>query len=412
MVPRAARGRAAQLLLLLVAFAASPPPESAVYAQSLLVSPPPPAWRAPAEPNAPGDAEHAYRPVSSGAVLAPVLEAAPAAHAATPALHGLPPVFLESVAAFRPDETDRQGVDGWFYCSRIAGVQEWTPLDLANSRRVGTREAPVIVFSQQGLSGAAVGAYLLHPGMNGNEAIEIAKVWRSNVSGSVFLTGDAVKSMQGGDGVRFEVNVDGRPLVSVSLYQKGENISFTETVDVKVGSEIVFSTNSLASDAFDAIWCRFTLTVTSDGLGAALPPPPPRYAGDCDLLPATPASPAKCAPRLFIVGAMKCGTNTLGKALAEHPAVSLPLMRGEPNYFYPYVGSRCICCVACVLFLTRFPPAAAQTVDRRRLQGLHPRHGLGAQPDVRQEPLVPGQLQGCGAHPPSRPPRGDNGGHL
>ena len=33
---------------------------------------------------------------------------------------------------------------------------------------------------------------------------------------------------------------------------------------------------------------------------------------------------------------MKCGTNTLGAALAEHPAIVTPHFQGEPEYFYPY----------------------------------------------------------------------------
>lgn len=144
-----------------------------------------------------------------------------------------PPVVLESYAAFRADaESDSQGVDGWFYCTRVAGTQEWVPLDLSSSKRSGSKEAPVLTFNQQGLSGAAVGAYLLHPGVNGDESIEVAKVWRSLVSGTVTVTGEVVKSTTSGDGVQFIFAADERVVQSATFHQKGENISFSETVTV------------------------------------------------------------------------------------------------------------------------------------------------------------------------------------
>ena len=239
-------------------------------------------------------------------------------------------VLLDTSLSF-PGPPFLQGVDGLYYCSRPHGLSlPWVPLDLVGLPRPANS---ILQFGPAGLGALAFGQFVIHPGLSETHLVDFAKLWRSNASGAVLVSGEVIKQTNGGDGALFQLTLDGRLILSKVLKEQGDKLSFSEVVGVHVGSELAFVVNAVADADNDSLWTKFVIESSNQSATAHPLPAAEEPAGSCDMLP---GPPARCAPRIFIVGAMKCGTNTLGTALAEHPAVVAPPFPGEPEYFYPY----------------------------------------------------------------------------
>lgn len=217
-----------------------------------------------------------------------------------------------------------------------SGVSAWRPLPVKVTDSVTSER-----FTD--IEALAIGRYVMHPALVDGERIDVAKLWRSSVDGTVVIAGEATKMVEGGDGVLFEITVDDVVVLSKLLREKGQ-FEFVFKSAVNLNSTIAFVASIGYETAFcDALWTHFTISVAASE--PETPPcnggrPPllpvglsvqPRFTTACDVL--FPSS--TCAPRVFIVGTMKCGTNTLGSLLSEHPSTVPPLFSGEPDFFYP-----------------------------------------------------------------------------
>ena len=222
-----------------------------------------------------------------------------------------------------------QGHRNVFLCTRVRGgiSTEWLPLQLAGALN---DEDALWYDSTRHFGPLAFGRFLLHPSIVEGEHLDAAKVWRSNTAGGVVLSGEVVKAGPGGDGIVFEVYIAGVLQLSAEVTDNRTQFVFSHSCFVNVGTEVAFSVHARGTDYFDAVWSRFAISAAAVEIQSpqARPVSAPLV---CDSITGN-----VCAPKLFIVGAMKCGTNTLAKALLQHPSVVAPLDTGEPDFFYPY----------------------------------------------------------------------------
>lgn len=229
-----------------------------------------------------------------------------------------------------------QGHDNLFYLFRIQNIS-WLPLFLAG---LDSRNFLISAVNLGGgsMGGLAIGRFIMHPGMADGEKAEIAKSWRSTIHGNVSLTGEVVKQTSGGDGVLLEVYVGSKIVLSHIILLPRVKFEFTLDATLSLNETVIFSIGVVNNDYFDSVWTRFIITSLGQTIntGASVIPqilvkPTSTSEKLCDTLGGT-----ICAPRVFIVGTMKCGTNTLGAILKQHPSIAPPFFLDEPDFFFPY----------------------------------------------------------------------------
>ena len=219
-----------------------------------------------------------------------------------------------------------------FLCTRVRGgtSTEWLPLPLIG---VTNDEDAIWSDNTRHFGPLAFGRFLLHPSIVEGEHLDAAKVWRSNTAGGVVFSGEVVKAGPGGDGVLFELYIGGVLKLSAEITDNRTQFDFSHSDFVEIGMEVAFSIHARGTDHYDAIWSRFVIVTAA--VEVQLPQrraqPPPAV---CDTIVSSMGT--VCAPKLFLVGAMKCGTNTLVKAMLQHPSIVPPLTSDATEYFHPH----------------------------------------------------------------------------
>jgi len=192
------------------------------------------------------------------------------------------PIFirgpLAAVTLHRADEivadssrgfSDRQGLQ-WFYGSEAVGAPgdgatagSFHELQWSNNDWGYFWADPALAFLM-------ISRFVMHPSLRDDRPVAAVRRWLSHIGGHVRVSGTAERSADLGDGVRFEVRLDGRTVYSAALGTPGypKRCDFSLPLELRKGSTLDFAVFPVSSKLdFDTTTFRAIVTARSQAGG-------------------------------------------------------------------------------------------------------------------------------------------------
>jgi glycosyltransferase involved in cell wall biosynthesis len=149
-----------------------------------------------------------------------------------------------------------QGYADLFYCFRPAlePSSAWKLLPTVSVPRWAQDEND-FWYSITDNSPLGISTTTLHPSVSH----DAAKLWRSRVEGVILIEGEVLKVDTGGDGVDFSILVNSQKYFQRSFTDR-DAVNIKKYARVKIGDNVTFVAHSRQSDAYDSMWCTFTIS--------------------------------------------------------------------------------------------------------------------------------------------------------
>ena len=219
-----------------------------------------------------------------------------------------------------------QGYKGLYYVYRVKGTCTWRELFIGvralHKKPVFVGEDEMTYFGVLSIT-----QFHMHPMRHADVDFEVAKLWKSNMRGSVQITGSVTLEQSGCGGVIMRITTFDEVVVEQMLHDKYPRFDFSESIQVNVEDELAFviAASGNSSD-FCSTWSRFTVTRQNHGFDTAAPL---RVKRKCET-----TSTAVGLPNIFIVGAPECDTDLLAHSIVTSCDSIVVLDASKTNFFF------------------------------------------------------------------------------